>query len=64
MDAILVVNAGSSSLKFQVFNHRGIVYEKDLGPRTGAIAARMSAFNPDRTWRRLDNAGQPPTGTR
>jgi len=55
---------GNSGVMTFLVNHRGIVYEKDLGPRTGAIAARMSAFNPDRTWRRLDDAGQPPTGTR
>jgi hypothetical protein len=47
-----------------VVNHQGTVYEKDLGPRTGAVAARMTAFNPDRTWRRVEHAGQPPTGAR
>ena len=36
-----------------VVNHRGEVYEKDLGPRTVQIALLMSTFNPDRTWKRV-----------
>ena len=43
-------------------NHQGTIYQKDLGPRTAAIAARVTAFNPDGTWRRVTDAGQPPTG--
>jgi Protein of unknown function (DUF2950) len=37
-------------------NHRGDVYEKDLGPNTARIAASMTAFNPDNTWRRVTDA--------
>jgi Protein of unknown function (DUF2950) len=55
---------GNSGVMTFLVNHQGTVYEKDLGPRTAAIAARMTAFNPDRTWRRLDNPGQPPTAAR
>ena len=44
-------------------NHQGHVYEKDLGPNTPSIAAGMTAFNPDKTWRRATDAAQPPTGT-
>jgi hypothetical protein len=43
-------------------NHQGVVYEKDLGPNTAAIAAGMAAFNPDSTWQRVANAGLPQTG--
>ena len=43
-------------------NHQGNVYEKDLGPNTARIAASMTAFNPDNTWRRITDAAQPPTG--
>jgi hypothetical protein len=43
-------------------NHQGNVYEKDLGPKTARIAASMTAFNPDNTWRRITDAAQPPTG--
>jgi DUF2950 family protein len=42
-------------------NHQGNVYEKDLGPDTARIAAGMTAFNPDSTWRRVADAAQPPT---
>jgi hypothetical protein len=45
-------------------NHQGDVYEKDLGPKTARIAAGMTAFNPDKTWRRVANAEQPPAGAR
>jgi hypothetical protein len=47
-----------------VVNHQGNVYEKDLGPNTARIAAGMTAFNPDRTWRRVSDAAQPPTGAK
>lgn len=28
----------------------GMVYQKDLGPRTSSLAAAMISFNPDKTW--------------
>jgi Protein of unknown function (DUF2950) len=55
---------GNSGVMTFLVNHRGVVYQKDLGPRTAAIAARMTAFNPDHTWRLVAEAGQPPTGAR
>jgi hypothetical protein len=39
-------------------NHQGTIYEKDLGPQTAAIAAGMTAFNPDSTWQRVSDADQ------
>jgi DUF2950 family protein len=33
-------------------NHDGVVYEKDLGAKTGATAAAMTRFNPDATWKK------------
>lgn len=33
-----------------IVNQDGIVYEKDLGPDTAAIARAMTEFNPDQTW--------------
>jgi hypothetical protein len=41
-------------------NHQGNVYEKDLGPNTARIASGMTAFNPDKTWRRVTDATQAP----
>ncbi len=32
---------------------QGVIYEKDLGPKTADIAAAMKAFNPDKTWRKV-----------
>jgi hypothetical protein len=45
-------------------NHQGNVYEKDLGPNTARVAAGMTAFNPDNSWRRVTDAAQPPTGAK
>lgn len=33
-------------------NYDGTVYEKDLGPQTGSVAAATTVFNPDKTWRK------------
>jgi hypothetical protein len=41
-----------------IVNHRGNVYEKDLGPNTARVASSMTAFNPDSTWRRVADAAQ------
>jgi hypothetical protein len=34
-------------------NHKGDVLEKDLGQGTAKIAAGMTSFNPDDTWKRV-----------
>jgi hypothetical protein len=36
-----------------IVNHDGVVYQKDLGPRTARIAARMTSFDPDKTWSKV-----------
>jgi hypothetical protein len=33
-----------------IVNHDGVVFERDLGPDTAAIAEKMSAYNPDSRW--------------
>jgi len=45
---------GNSGVMTFVVNHRGTVYEKDLGPRTEAIAGHILSFNPDQTWKKAD----------
>jgi len=40
----------SSGVKTFTCNMDGIVYEKDLGPNTGAMAAKIVAFDPDPSW--------------
>jgi hypothetical protein len=37
-----------------IVNQDGIVYEKDLGPDTDKLAAGMTEYNPDKTWRPAD----------
>jgi DUF2950 family protein len=62
--ALVAYPAGyrNSGVMTFLVNHQGNVYEKDLGPNTARIAASMTAFNPDNTWRRITDAAQPPTG--
>ncbi len=43
---------GTSGITTFVVNRNGIVYEKDLGSNTAAIAESMTLYNPDQTWRR------------
>jgi hypothetical protein len=43
---------GASGVTTFVVNHDGIVYQKDLGPNTAAIARAMAKFDPDGTWKR------------
>jgi hypothetical protein len=38
-----------------IVNHNGTVYEKDLGPRTADLAERMTAYNPDSTWHKVES---------
>ena len=37
-----------------IVNHEGIVYEKDLGLGTSGTAQKMTTFNPDKTWKRVE----------
>ena len=39
-------------------NQDGVVFQKDLGPKSAAVARAMTTFNPDSTWTRVENAGQ------
>ena len=45
---------GLTGVKTFIVNHRGIVYEKDLGPTTAAQARQMTQFNPDKGWHPVD----------
>ncbi len=35
-----------------IVNQDGVVYERDLGPNTAAVAAGIKSFNPDATWQK------------
>jgi len=41
---------GSSGIMTFVVNHRGKIYQKDLGPKTTELALAMKAFDPDSSW--------------
>lgn len=44
---------GVSGIQTFLVNQDGVVYEKDLGPVTTAVARQTARFNPDRTWRAI-----------
>jgi hypothetical protein len=41
---------GSSGIMTFIVNQDGVVYQRNLGPDTAAIASKMSVFNPDAGW--------------
>jgi hypothetical protein len=45
---------GFSGIMTFIVNHDGIVYQKDLGPKTAQIGEAMKTYNPDRTWRKAE----------
>jgi hypothetical protein len=45
---------GVSGVQTFIIDHEGLLYGKDLGTNTSALARRMIHFNPDRSWRRVE----------
>lgn len=45
---------GSSGIMTFLISHQGKLYEKDLGPKTHEIVLKMTEFNPDNTWRAVE----------
>jgi hypothetical protein len=45
---------GNSGVMTFVVNHSGTVYQKDLGNSTASLAGRMTWFDPDQTWKKVD----------
>jgi len=43
-----------SGVKTFIVNYEGVVYEKDLGPKTVKLARSMKAYNPDKTWEKAE----------
>jgi len=41
---------GDSGIMTFIVNQDGVVYQKNLGPDTAALAARMTLFDPDASW--------------
>jgi len=44
----------ASGVKTFTVNHEGIVYEKDLGPDTAQLAAAITVFDPDKSWKKVE----------
>lgn len=44
----------SSGIMTFIVNHDGVVYQKDLGENTQKAALAMKLFNPDSTWRKVE----------
>lgn len=45
---------GSSGIMTFIVNHSGEVYQKDLGENTEKAAQSMKLFNPDSTWKKVE----------
>jgi hypothetical protein len=45
---------GDSGVMTFIVNHDGIVYQRNLGPDTGALAARMTRYDPDPEWQKVE----------
>jgi hypothetical protein len=43
---------GSSGVMTFIVNHDGVVFSKDLGADTAKLAAAMTSFDPDESWKR------------
>ena len=47
---------GVTGIQTFIVNHNGIVYQKDLGPDSLALAKKIDRYNPDKTWTRTNDA--------
>jgi hypothetical protein len=47
---------GVTGVETFIVNHAGVVYQKDLGPDSVALAKQITRYNPDKTWVRTNDA--------
>jgi len=47
------VRYGETGVMTFIVNHTGVLYQKDLGPRSAAIAGAMTRFDPDSGWEKV-----------
>jgi hypothetical protein len=45
----------SSGIMTFIVNHDGVVYQKNLGPKTGKLAQAIKIFDPDGTWEKVQD---------
>ena len=50
---------GNSGVMTFLVNHDGVVFEKDLGKNTLELAKKMTSFDPDKSWKKVDNVSMP-----
>ncbi len=44
----------SSGVMTFIVNQDGVIYEKDLGPKTAGLASAMREYSPDKSWRKAE----------
>ncbi len=49
---------GASGIMTFIVNQDGVVYEKNLGKETGKKASEMTKFDPDKTWKKVEQQGK------
>ena len=50
---------GASGIMTFIVNQSGIVYQKNLGKSTGKVAAAMKQYNPDKSWKKIEQTPNP-----
>ncbi|HKO88640.1 MAG TPA: DUF2950 domain-containing protein [Burkholderiales bacterium] len=50
------VRYGDTGVMSFLLSHDGQLYQKDLGPNSAAIAGAMTRFDPDASWKKVDDA--------
>jgi len=50
---------GNSGVMTFLVNHDGVVYEKDLGKNTLELAKKITSFDPDKSWKKVDKVSMP-----
>ena len=47
-----------TGVKTFIVSHDGVVYQKDLGPKTLEIFQKMERYNPDKTWSQVEDPAE------
>jgi hypothetical protein len=49
------IKYGETGVMTFIINHKGVVYEKNLGEKTTQTASKLHDFNPDKSWIKDEN---------
>ena len=49
------IKPGESGLSTFIMNHRGKIFERELGAQTADVVGKMTAFDPDKDWIEVDD---------